>query len=73
MRYAVYTVLYAVWAAAVAHSYRQYRREQVREAAEVPAAEVEQPNIALERPGVPAEELPVETPLRAGRPADPRG
>ena len=39
VRYAVYTVLYAVWAAAVVHSYRQYRKDRVLESAETVAVE----------------------------------
>jgi uncharacterized membrane protein YfcA len=38
VRYAVYAVLYVVWAAAVVHSYRQYRKERAGEAAEGDAA-----------------------------------
>ena len=60
-RYAVYALLYAVWAAAVVWSYREYRREQALEAAEAEAAPA--PNVALD---VVAEEQ------FAGRPSAPR-
>ena len=39
VRYAVYAVIYAVWAAAVVHSFRQYRKERALESAEAVAAE----------------------------------
>ena len=35
VRYSVYAVLYAVWALAVVHSYRQYRKDRALESAEV--------------------------------------
>jgi uncharacterized membrane protein YfcA len=38
VRYAVYAVLSVIWAAAVVHSYRQYRKERAGEAIEVDAA-----------------------------------
>ena len=38
VRYAVYAVLYLVWALAVVHSYRQYRRDRVLESADGVAA-----------------------------------
>jgi hypothetical protein len=44
VRVAVYAVLYAVWALAVVHSFRQYRKERAPETA---AAE---PNVALDLP-----------------------
>src|SRR5918998_1036833 len=34
VRYAVYAALYAVWAAAVVHSFREHRRDRVQEAAD---------------------------------------
>ena len=47
VRYAVYAVLYAVWAAAVVHSFRRYRKDRVLESAEAVAAEAEiQANVA---------------------------
>jgi uncharacterized protein len=38
VRYGVYAVLYVVWALAVVHSYRQYRRDRVLESANATAA-----------------------------------
>jgi len=70
-RYAIYAVLYAVWAAAVVHSYRQYRKDRVLESADTVAAEAEiQANVAAD----------IDTETRAfadaripaGRPSAPR-
>ena len=47
VRYAVYALIYAVWAAAVVHSFRQYRKDRAFESAEAVAAETEiQANVA---------------------------
>jgi uncharacterized protein len=55
VRYAVYAVLYAVWAAAVVHSFRQYRKDRVLESAEAVAAEAEiQANVAAAVEPLPA-------------------
>jgi uncharacterized protein len=71
VRYPIYAVLYAVWAAAVVHSYRQYRKDRVLESADTVAAEAEiQANVAAD----------VDTEIRAfadaripaGRPSAPR-
>jgi uncharacterized membrane protein YfcA len=60
-RYAIYALIYAVWAAAVVHSFRAYRRDRVLESAEAVAAEAEiAPNVVAE----------VRVP--AGRPSAPR-
>src|SRR6185312_15999413 len=48
VRYSVYAVLYAVWALAVVHSFRQYRKERALE----PVAE---PNVAAEASAVEAQ------------------
>jgi uncharacterized protein len=61
VRYAVYAVLYAVWALAVVHSFRKHRAEQ-RAAA---LAGAEQPNVA---DAAPADDVAVP----AGRPSAPR-
>jgi hypothetical protein len=76
VRYAVYAVLYAVWAAAVVHSYRQYRRDRALESAEAvaTAADVnaivdgeQEANIVAD-----VEPIEIETEVRAGRPSPPR-
>jgi hypothetical protein len=70
-RYAIYAVLYAVWAAAVVHSYRQYRKDRVLESADAIAAEAEiQANVAAD---VSAEPIQLtDDRVSAGRPSAPR-
>lgn len=63
-RYAVYAVIYAVWALAVTHSFREYRKDRALESADALAAEA----AAAER-NVVAE---VDEPVPAGRPSAPR-
>ena len=65
MRYGIYAVIYAVWAAAVVHSYRQYRKDRDVESADAIAAEAEH-RIAA---GV---DVDAEPELPAGRPSAPR-
>ncbi|NEM06376.1 TSUP family transporter [Geodermatophilus normandii] len=73
VRYSLYAVIYVIWAAAVAHSFRQYRKDRVQESADALAAEAarlaEQPE--LHTPDA-ADAADLERSLRAGRPADPR-
>jgi len=71
IRYAVYALLYAVWAAAFVHSFRQYRKDRVLESADVVAAEAEiQANVvAGVEIDVPADDV---RPVPAGRPSAPR-
>jgi uncharacterized membrane protein YfcA len=64
-RYAVYAVIYVVWALSVVHSYRQYRKDQARESAEAIAAEAGQNVVADVEPAPLAE-------ASGGRPSDPR-
>src|SRR5688572_20618419 len=69
VRYAVYAVLYVVWAAAVVHSYRQYRKDRALESAEAVAAEAGiEANIVAE----PDVEIVDGAPVTAGRPSSPR-
>ncbi len=71
-RYAVYAVLYVVWALAVTHSFRQYRKDAAIESADALAAEAEAlaaaagPNV-VEDVAEPATEA-----VPAGRPSAPR-
>jgi uncharacterized membrane protein YfcA len=67
VRYAVYAVVYLVWAAAVAWSFREYRREraQEQEAAEEPATGAGQPAPANGVAELAREQVP------AGRPSAP--
>jgi uncharacterized protein len=71
IRYAIYAVLYAVWAAAVVHSYRQYRKDRVLESADTVAAEAEiQANVAAD---VDTETRALaDARIPAGRPSAPR-
>ncbi|SNS32347.1 hypothetical protein SAMN06893096_103217 [Geodermatophilus pulveris] len=64
VRSAVYVLLVAVWAAAVVHSLREYRRDRVRESADALAAQ------AARLRGEPADGR--DRTVAAGRPADPR-
>jgi uncharacterized membrane protein YfcA len=80
-RYAIYAVLYLVWAAAVVHSFREYRKdralesadavaaEAARKAAELKAAETEaaERNVVADVDGASASEV------TAGRPSAPQG
>jgi uncharacterized protein len=68
VRYSVYAGLYVIWALAVAHSWRQYRRERALEG--VPVAEAR--TAPADEANVVAEQPPAEAPLAAGRPSDPR-
>ncbi len=65
VRYAVYAVLYAVWAAAVVHSYRQYRKDR---AAEPAVAAIAEANVVADLDEASA----VEQQIAAGRPNAPR-
>jgi uncharacterized membrane protein YfcA len=68
VRYTVYGLLYAVWAVAVAHSYRQYRKDRLLESAEAVAAEAEiQSNVAAAVAPLP--KAPAPSPVPAGRPS----
>jgi uncharacterized protein len=57
VRYAVYAVIYAVWALAVVHSFRKHRAEQ---------------RAAGDAPNVVVESATAETAVPAGRPSAPR-
>ena len=71
MRYAVYGVLYAVWALAVVHSYRQYRKDRAVESVEAAAVIAETNNIVADVTSVEAS-APAPSPVSAGRPSAPR-
>ena len=66
-RYAVYAVLYLVWAAAVIHSYREYRKQRALESADAIAALAE-PNVVTELDS----DSVVDRQVPAGRPSAPR-
>ena len=74
VRYAVYAVIYAVWAAAVVHSYRQYHKDQAQESADALAAEAARLAEA-EHPVPPADAADaadLRRDVTVGRPLDPR-
>jgi len=71
VRYTVYGVLYAVWAAAVVHSYRQYRKDRVLESAEAVAAEAEIQSTVASNVAAAVDPAPTP-PVPAGRPSAPR-
>jgi uncharacterized membrane protein YfcA len=48
VRYSVYALLYAVWALAVVHSFRQYRKDRALESVEAAAVIAETNNIAAD-------------------------
>jgi uncharacterized membrane protein YfcA len=77
VRYAVYAAIYAVWAAAVVHSYRQYRMDQAQESADALAAEAARLAAAQHRVPVPpadgADAADLRRDVTAGRPSAPRG
>jgi uncharacterized membrane protein YfcA len=66
VRLAVYVTLYAIWAAAVVHSYRQHRKDRATESVDALAEPntVEAVDVAVEQP--------VEAPVAAGRPSAPQ-
>ena len=68
VRYAFYAAIYAIWAAAVVHSLREYRKDRVQESADALALEAEQ--LAAEEEA--AAQATESGSIRAGRPQDPR-
>jgi uncharacterized membrane protein YfcA len=67
VRYSIYAVLYAVWIAAVVHSYRQYRKDRALESVEAIAALAER-NVVAEADAEHVDGAAVT----AGRPSAPR-
>jgi uncharacterized membrane protein YfcA len=68
VRYTVYGLLYAVWAAAVVHSYRQYRKDRLLESAEAVGVRAEiRSNVAAAVAPLP--KAPAPSPVPAGRPS----
>ncbi|MQA32329.1 sulfite exporter TauE/SafE family protein [Modestobacter roseus] len=79
VRYGVYVVIYLVWAAAVAHSFREYRKDRAQESADALAAEAEELARAEREPNVTepsvteSHDAEPQAGVRAGRPSAPRG
>ena len=72
VRYAVYAVIYAVWAAAVVHSFREYRKDRALESADALAAEAARTHDEIELPADGADAADLRRDVTAGRPIDPR-
>jgi uncharacterized protein len=72
VRYAVYAVLVAVWAAAVVHSLREYRKDRALESADALAADAARTHDEIELPADGADAADLRRDVTAGRPSDPR-
>ncbi|WP_116450043.1 sulfite exporter TauE/SafE family protein [Blastococcus litoris] len=66
-RYAIYTVIYVLWAAAVVWSFLEYRKDRALESADAVAAEA-----ARKAEANVVQDLPAEEQVPAGRPSAPR-
>jgi uncharacterized protein len=66
-RYAIYAVIYALWALAVVHSFREYRKDRAVESADAIAAEA-----ARKAEAEAARDAGVDDQVPAGRPSAPR-
>jgi uncharacterized membrane protein YfcA len=71
VRYAAYAVIYLVWAAAVAYSFNEYRKDRALESADALAAEAER-LAEVERSAHPNAVATVTGTVRAGRPSAPQ-
>jgi len=72
VRYAVYAVIYVIWAAAVVHSFREFRKDRALESADALAAEAARSHDEIELPADGADAADLRRDVRAGRPIDPR-
>ena len=72
VRYAVYGVLFAIWAAAVVHSFREYRKDRALESADALAAEAARTHDEITLPADGADAADLRRDVTAGRPIDPR-
>jgi hypothetical protein len=70
VQYGVYAVIFLVWAAAVVHSFRQYRKDKALESAAAVAAIADVNE--MDEPDVVATPAPVEPEVPVGRPSAPR-
>src|SRR4051812_29234460 len=69
VRYAVYALLYAVWAAAVVHSFREFRKDRALESADALAAEAARVQDEIELPADGADAADLRRNITAGRPS----
>jgi uncharacterized membrane protein YfcA len=72
VRFAVYAAIYAVWAAAVVHSFREYRKDRALESADALSAEAARTHDEMELPADGADAAELRRDITAGRPIDPR-
>jgi uncharacterized protein len=72
VRYAVYAVIYAIWAAAVVHSFREYRKDRALESADALAAEAARSHDEIELPADGADAADLRRDVTAGRPSAPK-
>jgi hypothetical protein len=72
VRYAVYAVIYAIWAAAVVHSFREYRKDRALESADALAAEAARTHDEIELPADGADAADLRRDVTAGRPSAPK-
>jgi uncharacterized membrane protein YfcA len=70
-RYAIYAVIYVIWAAAIVWSFLEYRKDRVIESADALAAEAERKAAEAER-NVVADANVASDQVSAGRPSAPR-
>jgi uncharacterized membrane protein YfcA len=73
VRYAVYAVIYAIWAAAVVHSFREYRKDRALESADALAAEAARSHDQIELPADGADAADLRRDVAADRPSARRG
>jgi uncharacterized membrane protein YfcA len=72
VRYAVYAVIYVIWAAAVVHSFREYRKDRGLESADALATEAARTHDEIELPADGADAADLRRDVTAGRPSAPR-
>jgi uncharacterized protein len=72
VRYTVYALLYAIWAAAVVHSFREYRKDRALESADALAADAAHVHDEIALPADAADAADLTRDVRAGRPSAPR-
>ncbi|MBB3082860.1 sulfite exporter TauE/SafE family protein [Geodermatophilus sabuli] len=72
VRYAVYAVLYLIWAAAVVHSFREYRKDRALESADALAADAVHVHDEIGLPADAADAADLTRDIAAGRPSAPR-
>jgi uncharacterized protein len=72
VRYAVYAAIYAVWAAAVVHSFREYRKDRALESADALTAQAARAQDEIDLPADGADAADLRRNLASGRPSAPQ-